>query len=174
MVRYPTEKEKEGLLSRLGERVTVTLKSSGIPNSLNISTKQKSELEEIGTYRTLNIRLDAVNSYGIMGRVDNGEQAHFFFLEKWEESGTSDLEHKMHRNYGYDRKIVSIQKGETVLYACPTEKHNGEKDAQQLLSNSEITCGYCKKELDSINSYQYSSTGGKYCNQECFNMFTED
>jgi uncharacterized CHY-type Zn-finger protein len=173
MVRYPTEKEKEGLLSRLGERVTVTLKSPGIPGS---SKKTESEAEETGTYRTLNFRLDAVNSYGIMGRVDNGEQAHFFFLDKWEESGTSDLEHKMHRNYGYDRKIISIKKGEKILYTCSTEKqkHSDEKNTQQILPSAEITCGYCNKRLDSVKPYQYSLGGGKYCNKECFNMFTED
>ncbi len=171
MVRYPSEKEKEGLLSRLGEQVTVTFKPTGIPMG---STKP----ESVEAYRTLAFRLDAVNSYGVMGRTDNGEQVHCFFLEKWEESGA--LEHRMHREGGYERKILSITKGEETLYICPNgnqksrEVNSAEKEVQQLFPDTKITCGYCNKELDSINSYQYSSTGGKYCNRECFNLFTED
>lgn len=104
MARYPSEKEKEGLLCRLGEQVTVK------------------------TNRTFNLRLDAVNSYGIIGKSDSGEPVHCFFLEPWEESGSSESKYKMQGNGDYERKILTITKGEEVLYTCPNGNQKNGKE----------------------------------------------
>jgi hypothetical protein len=54
------------------------------------------------------------------------------------------------------------------------ERNQAERQTTDEKIESPLVCDYCGKGIEGKNFFQYSPTGGKYCNENCFYFYTED